>query len=187
MRLVHDAKFISANTSLFCHFWRRPLFLFTRNIFSANMTELITIKVLNFFDFFWKEFLILNSQTDKLLKFYKYSLRHVNQDQCLFSNVYVTSNCVDLITKQKINNWLFYSAMQHEHCNSHRYCEAERERCILICAIYNCVRCCMAEDTVRTEGSVNTDSFTTTHCIHGVNPTALSTSNNDYENRLSLI
>ena len=106
IRLVHDAKFISANTSLFCHFWRRPLFLFTRNIFSANMTELITIKVLRliFFDFFWKEFLILNSQTDKLLKFYKYSLRHVNQDQCLFSNVYVTSNCVDLITKQKINN-----------------------------------------------------------------------------------
>ena len=94
----------------------------------------------------------------------------VNQDQCLFSYVYVTSNCVDLITKQKINNWLVYSAMQHEHCDSHRYCEAERESCILICAIYNCVRCCMAEDTVRTQGSVNTDSFTTTHCIHGVNP-----------------
>ena len=103
MRLVHDAKFISANTSLFCHFWRRPLFLFTQNIFSANITELITIKVLrvNVFDFCWKEFLLLNSQTDKLLKFYKCSLRHVNQDQCLFSYVYVTSNYVDLIYKTK--------------------------------------------------------------------------------------
>ena len=69
MRLVHDAKFISANTSLFCHFWRRCLFLFAQNIFIANMTELITNKVLrvNFFDFFFKEFLLLNSQTDKLL------------------------------------------------------------------------------------------------------------------------
>ena len=62
----------------------------------------------------------------------------------------------------------------------------ERESCILICAIYNCVRCWMAEDTVRTEDSVNTDSFTTAYCIHGVNPTALSTSNNDYKDRLHL-
>ena len=44
----------------------------------------------------------------------------------------------------------------------------------------------MAEDTVRTEDSVNTDSFTTAYCIHGVNPTALSTSNNDYKDRLHL-
>ena len=57
----------------------------------------------------------------------------------------------------------------------------DRELHILICAIYYCVSCCMAEDTMRTEGSINTNSFTTVYCIHGANLTALSASNNDYE------